>query len=245
MGAQVMDFDIRDVTLEEAVDDLLSLMGGGGSHHVSFVNAHYANVAHADPRYGDALRAADLLFADGSGMRLAGRLAGVHLKDNVNGTDLFPPLARAMGRRGMTIFLLGGAPGVAEKVGEWVERSAPGLRVVGVRNGYWSAVEEDDVAAEIEAARPDLLLVGLGAPAQDVWIRRHLQRTRVPVAMAVGGLFDFFSGRIPRAPGWMRALGIEWTYRLIQEPSRMWRRYLIGNITFMARAARASAGRWA
>jgi N-acetylglucosaminyldiphosphoundecaprenol N-acetyl-beta-D-mannosaminyltransferase len=234
---QLMGFEIEDVTLDEAVSGLMDLMRSGCAYHVSFVNAHYANVAARDSAYRSALRGAHRLFADGSGMRLAGRLFGVTLKDNVNGTDLFPPLVQAMSEAGMRVFLLGGRPGVAERVRRWMERTGPGLVVCGVRHGYVSPEAREELQREIRQARPDLLLVGMGAPHQDVWISENIEALQVPVAMAVGGLFDFYSGSVPRAPGWIRALGIEWTFRLLMEPRRLWKRYLVGNATFMARAA--------
>lgn len=135
MDASLLGFDIRNVSLREAVAELMDLIRLDGQAHVSFLNAHYVNVAAKDQEYREALRGADLLFADGSGMRLAGRLAGVRLCDNVNGTDLFPLLAQAMAREGMRVFLLGGRPGVAEDVRSWLNRTFPGLLPVkGGRN---------------------------------------------------------------------------------------------------------------
>jgi N-acetylglucosaminyldiphosphoundecaprenol N-acetyl-beta-D-mannosaminyltransferase len=145
-----------------------------------------------------------------------------------------------MSEAGMRVFLLGGRPGVAERVRRWMERTGPGLVVCGVRHGYVSPEAREELQREIRQARPDLLLVGMGAPHQDVWISENIEALQVPVAMAVGGLFDFYSGSVPRAPGWIRALGIEWTFRLLMEPRRLWKRYLVGNSTFMARAAWAA-----
>ena len=138
----------------------------------------------------------------------------------------------------MRVFLLGGGPGVAEGVREWLHRSAPGLDVCGVCDGFRAPSEMPGVLESIRRSKPHLLLVAMGAPRQDLWIRESLRRLGVPVVMAVGGLFDFYSGRIPRAPFWMRSLGIEWVFRLLQEPGRLWQRYLIGNLAFMLRALR-------
>ena len=236
MKARIMGFSVDNVTIDEAVSDLLALMESGEAHHVSFVNAHYANVAAKDRNYGSALLEADRLYADGSGMRVAGRMAGVTLSDNVNGTDLFPRLAAAMAEARRRIFLLGGRPGVAQGVSDWLADAAPNLRVCGVRDGYFQQSQVPALVDDIRSAQPHLLLVAMGAPHQDLWIREHLESLGVPVVMAVGGLFDFYSGRIPRAPLWMRRMGMEWVYRLIQEPARLWKRYLVGNLTFLARA---------
>jgi N-acetylglucosaminyldiphosphoundecaprenol N-acetyl-beta-D-mannosaminyltransferase len=114
----------------------------------------------------------------------------------------------------------------------------PELIIAGTRDGYFDAAEEAEVIESINASGADILLVAFGAPRQDVWLKAHKQALRVPVRMGVGGLFDFYSGRIPRAPVWMREMGLEWTYRLLQEPGRMWRRYIIGNPLFLYRVWR-------
>lgn len=232
-----MGFDIANVTLDEAVAEVLELIRSKAFAHVTFLNAHYVNVAASDPEYRDALRAADRMYADGAGMRIAGRLAGARLRDNVNGTDLFPKLSAAMAGEGMRIFLFGASPGVAEDVAGWLESNFPGLGVCGARDGFGHLKDGERLVEEIRRASPDLLLVAMGAPAQDVWIRRHLDRVKVPVVMAVGGLFDFYSFRVRRAPRWVRKLGLEWLFRLAQEPRRLWRRYLLGNVQFLIRAA--------
>jgi N-acetylglucosaminyldiphosphoundecaprenol N-acetyl-beta-D-mannosaminyltransferase len=236
MRVQLCGFPIDNVSMDEAVRRILGLASRSEPRHVSFVNAHYVNVAARDPDYAAALKGASLLFADGSGMRWAGRMRGVRLVDNVNGTDLFPLLATALEAAGRSVYLLGGRPGVAEGVVEYLGGHAPSLPVRGWTHGYRSREEWGEVVEEIRAARPDVLLVALGAPEQELWIRAHLERLQVPVTMAVGGLFDFYSGRIPRAPKSIRALGLEWLFRLAQEPGRLWRRYLLGNLIFLGGA---------
>jgi N-acetylglucosaminyldiphosphoundecaprenol N-acetyl-beta-D-mannosaminyltransferase len=236
MKVRLCGFWIENVSMREAVEEVLRLQRSDSPAHVGFLNAHYVNVAACDDAYDDALRRASVLFADGSGMRLAGRLRGVRLEDNVNGTDMFPLLAKAMAREGRSIFLLGGRPGIADGVRQWLSTHAPSLDVRGASHGYRTEDEWQEVVSEVREARPDLLMVAMGAPFQDVWIRRHLEKLGVPVVMSVGGLFDFYSGRIPRAPRAIRAAGLEWAFRLAQEPARLWRRYLLGNAVFVARA---------
>jgi N-acetylglucosaminyldiphosphoundecaprenol N-acetyl-beta-D-mannosaminyltransferase len=163
---------------------------------------------------------------------------GQPVRDNVNGTDLFPRLAAALEGSGKRIYLLGGRPGVAEGVAGWLARNYPGVELAGWRNGYFSAEEETTVIEDIRRSGADVVLVAFGAPRQDLWIRGNLSKLGAKVVIGVGGLLDFFSGRIPRAPRWIRKLGIEWCYRLCQEPKRLWRRYLLGNVVFLARLAR-------
>src|SRR5581483_2598296 len=139
--------------------------------------------------------------------------------------DMFPRLCETLSGTGLGIYLLGARPGVAAAVADWVKAHHPQTEVKGFRDGYFKPEEEPEVIRQIAASGASVLLVAFGAPRQDLWIRRHLRQTGVKVAMGVGGLFDFYSGRIPRAPVWMREIGAEWLYRFIQEPRRMWRRY--------------------
>jgi N-acetylglucosaminyldiphosphoundecaprenol N-acetyl-beta-D-mannosaminyltransferase len=224
--------------MRAAVDRVLALASDGGSHHVAFVNAFCANVAYEDAEYRDVLAAADVVFPDGVGVAIAARMLGRRISENVNGTDMFPALLGALRGTGLRLFLLGAAPGVAERVADWIRSAYPGVEVAGCRHGYFAQEEEPTVVRAIADARTDLLLVGFGVPKQETWIRRNLRATGAKVAIGVGGLFDFYSGRIPRAPRWVRAASMEWAFRLVQEPRRLWRRYLIGNPLFLYRVAR-------
>ena len=234
---KLFDIEIDNVTLDEAVATIIDRLDGDAPAQVSFVNADCVNVACRNPEYLGALQGSDLVFADGIGVRMAGDLLGQPVRDNVNGTDLFPRLAAALEGTDKRIYLLGGRPGVAEGVVRWLARNYPGVELAGWRHGYFSVAEEAEVLEDIRRSGADLVLVAFGAPRQDVWIRRNLNKLGAKVAIGVGGLLDFFSGRIPRAPRWIRKLGMEWCYRLYQEPQRLWRRYLVGNTVFLARLA--------
>lgn len=134
-----------------------------------------------------------------------------------------------------SVYLLGGRPGVPEAVAQWMEENHPGIQIAGCHHGYYAAEEEAEVIAEIARSGADILLVAFGAPKQDKWISEHQEALGVPVAIGVGGLFDFYSGRISRAPQWIREMGMEWLYRLLMEPARLWKRYVIGNGLFLMR----------
>jgi N-acetylglucosaminyldiphosphoundecaprenol N-acetyl-beta-D-mannosaminyltransferase len=136
------------------------------------------------------------------------------------------------------IYLLGGRDGIAEAVSEWMRIHHPNVRVAGTHSGYFPARETVEVVRNIRKSEAAILLVAFGAPLQDFWIKEHVGATGVRVAIGVGGLFDFYSGRIPRAAQWLREMGLEWVYRLIQEPGRMWKRYLVGNGVFLSRVLR-------
>ncbi|HCJ95131.1 MAG TPA: glycosyltransferase [Sphaerochaeta sp.] len=236
LDLELLGLSITNVTMEDALDMVLG--AAGGMHTMHFVNAHCINVAAKDSEYHKILSQSDALFADGSGIKLAGKWLGTPIIDNVNGTDMFPLLCQACARSGKRLFLLGAAPGITQKVADWTKEHTESEVVAGYHHGFFTSAEESSVVESINSSGADLLLVAMGVPTQEKWIARLRDRLDVSVCMGVGGLFDFYSGSIPRAPKWMRSLGIEWVWRLCMEPRRMWRRYIVGNVVFIVRIAR-------
>ncbi len=234
----VFGLPCMDVALDAAARHLVSSAAAGVRQRVVFVNAHCVNVAVADDSMRRALRGADLIYADGVGMAMAARLQGRHLKHNVNGTDLFPCLCRHAAHAGVPIALLGAEPGVAEVCAAAARREHPGLRVVWCHHGYFDPRDSASVIAELNRSGAGVLLVAMGVPRQERWIMEHADEIEVPVVMGVGGLFDFVSGRVPRAPKAVRRLRLEWLFRLSVEPRRLFGRYVLGNPLFLARALR-------
>ena len=233
----VGDVSFDNVNMTEAIERIGDMLLGSSAQQVSFVNPACVNIASGDRGYRRLLARAALVLPDGIGIKIAAVILGVPLKQNVNGTDLFPRLCEMLQARGASVFLLGGRPGIAEQVAAVIHENWPQLRIAGLRDGYFETAQEGEVAAQVTASKADVLLVARGVPMQDVFIDRHLHQLGVKVAIGVGGLFDFVSGRINRAPAWMRDSGLEWIYRFLQEPSRMWRRYLVGNFSFLGRIA--------
>ncbi|MCJ7420514.1 WecB/TagA/CpsF family glycosyltransferase [Sphingomicrobium astaxanthinifaciens] len=205
---------------------------------VSFVNAHCINTAVDDAAYRDCLRRSDLLLPDGVGMAIAARLAGKSLGENLNGTDLYPDLCRHAAREGVGLFLLGGEHGIASEAGAAMQERFASLKIAGTMHGYFRACDDAVVIERINRSGAGILLVGMGVPHQERWIARNRHRISVPVILGVGGLFDYYSGRIARAPRWVRAARCEWMWRLAQEPRRLARRYLVGNVRFLAHTLR-------
>lgn len=200
---------------------------------LSFVNADCLNKATHSEDYRKALAASTMVLSDGIGLKIAGSWLGRNIRQNVNGTDLFPELCELLNARGASLYLYGARPEVVQELAWRIGEQYPQIYLCGAEDGYHAKPEV--VAQQIGAARPDVLLVAMGAPQQDIFIHRYRDVLCTKVAMGVGGLFDFYSGRVPRAPQWMRDAGLEWVYRFLQEPQRMWRRYLIGNGLFLAR----------
>jgi len=231
----ILGLRIDNISMAEALEWIRQKLNGNDQTVVTMTNAHCVNISCVNPKYRQCLLAAGLNLADGVGLRIAGKLKRTPIRQNVNGTDLFPRLCSMLEGSGKSLYLLGGRPGVAESVAEWVRGHYSDTVIAGYRDGYFLPDEEADVAGEIRRSGASVLLVAMGVPSQELWIARNLEAAGVRVAIGVGGLFDFYSGRIPRAPVWLRELGLEWTYRLLQEPGRMWKRYLIGNWTFLTR----------
>ncbi|TWJ06533.1 WecB/TagA/CpsF family glycosyltransferase [Altererythrobacter ishigakiensis] len=226
---------------EEMARHIVSRVGASRASTINFINAHCVNQQRRDREYRDALEGSDLLLPDGIGMEIGAKLCGLKLGENLNGTDLFPALCREAATQGTGIFLLGGVPGAADGAADWATTHFPALRVAGTHSGYFSPEEEELLIERINRSRAGILLVGFGVPLQEKWIARNRHRITAPVVMGVGGLFDYYSGRIPRAPKLVRACKSEWVWRLAMEPRRMAKRYIWGNAVFLAYAAATGA----
>ena len=216
---------VDGVGMAEVLDLVEGYVREGASHQIVTVNAEFIMTAQHDEAFRRTINEASLALPDGSGVIWASRVLGKPLQARVAGVDTVSRLSHLAAARRYGIFLLGAGPGIAELAARRLCMDNPELRVVGIYAGSPSPLEEDEIVARIRQAQPDILFVAYGAPRQDKWIRRNLPRLGVPVAMGVGGAFDFISGRAARAPEWMQQLGLEWAHRLIHEPWR-WRRML-------------------
>jgi N-acetylglucosaminyldiphosphoundecaprenol N-acetyl-beta-D-mannosaminyltransferase len=225
----ILGVGVHDCDEEEAVGAIEGFLSEEPPrlHQVATVNPEFVMEARGNPAFRELLNTADLATPDGVGIVLAARLSGTRLKGRVTGVALVDRLAEMSARQGCRIFLLGAGPGVAEDAAREMARRHPGVRIVGTHAGSPRDSDWPEVLDRIEAAQPDVLLVAYGAPRQDLWIRQHrdaLPRV-VRVAMGVGGVFDYLSGRVPLAPAPLRRLGLEWLYRLLKQPWR-WRRII-------------------
>lgn len=205
---------------------------------VCFVHPHALNIAHGDAQLRATLARADLVLPDGVGLRVAARLLGLDLQHNVNGTDLLPHLCDAAAAAKTPLVLVGGTPGVADACAAKLRAAHPGLVIPLTSDGYLDDTESRELAGRIRAVGRAIVLVGMGTPRQEQWAARYLGACPEATAVTVGGLFDFYADRIPRAPVAWRELGLEWVWRLYQEPERMWRRYILGNPLFVARVVK-------
>jgi exopolysaccharide biosynthesis WecB/TagA/CpsF family protein len=212
-----------------------------GAIRVAYANAHTLNLAASDEAFRRTLNRFDFVLNDGSGVALAARLKGLRLPANLNGSDFTPALLEIAAELDWPVYLLGSRPGVAETAAANLREAIPGLEVAGARDGYFEPGDGPAVAAAIRASGAKLLVVAMGNPLQERWVDEHLEETGAHLGVCVGAFLDFSAGRVRRAPRWMNVVGVEWLFRMAQEPRRMWRRYLVGNPLFVARVLREAA----
>lgn len=208
-----------------AVDAAWQLIERGTPAHVVTFGAEMAVYAAQNADYRAAINAADLVVADTVGVATAMRAFGALQRDRVPGIELAAALIARCAANGLPVYLLGGAPGVAQAAARTLTAEHPGLRVAGARDGYFPPEEEGGVARDVRASGARLVLVGLGFPKQELFVRRNFDRLGDATFIGVGGSFDVWSGRVARAPEAWRRAGLEWLYRLASEPHR-WRRQM-------------------
>ncbi len=223
--ADILGIPIDTVKSDEAAKLICGMAMNGSPHHVVTVNPEFVMIAQHNAEFREVLRTASLALPDGIGIVWASKILGQSVSERVTGVDTVLAIARVARANDLSLFLLGAAPGIAERTSAILQQMNPGLKIAGTFSGSPNPHDEDEICAMIRAARPHILLVAYGPPKQDLWIARTQKRICVPVAMGVGGTFDFIAGVAKRAPVWIRKVGLEWLHRLIREPYR-WRRML-------------------
>lgn len=208
---------------------------GNKNHLLFFVNAHCYNIAQKNKEYLSALNAADLTLNDGIGIKIACKIFGVTVKENMNGTDLIPKILEQSAQLKKRVFLLGSKPGIAAKAKKNLEEKINGINIVGIQHGFFKD-NVQEVIDQINKAHVDLLVVGMGVPMQELFLlQNHKKLNNVKLCVAGGAIIDFQSGIITRAPNWARRYNIEWLHRFFLEPRRMFNRYFTGGILFFTR----------
>lgn len=233
---EILGVPVARLSRAEALDRIQELYEAPGSSSVAYVNAHTLNLAYGHAEYRRVLNRAALVLNDGSGVAMAARLKGARFPENLNGSDLNPLIVERAAQRGWPLYLLGAREGVAERAAAALRRRFPGLEMAGVHHGFFPEMGSGAIADRIRASGAGLLMVAMGNPRQELWLADHLLATGVSIGIGVGAFFDFSAGEVPRAPAWMNRAGIEWMYRLGREPQRLFRRYIVGNPTFLVRA---------
>jgi N-acetylglucosaminyldiphosphoundecaprenol N-acetyl-beta-D-mannosaminyltransferase len=230
---KVWGLPLAPLTLAQTVDEVERLIHAGQPGYFITANVHYAMLAERDGSLSSVNDEAAFLVADGMPLVWASRWKGRALPERVTGADLFPALCDRAAARGYRVFLLGGAPGVGEEATRRLRDRFEGLNVVGVESPPFrplSPVEQRELAERIRAARPDILFLCFSMPNGERWLAEWYPTLGVPACVNIGASLDFMAGRVPRAPRWVQRLGLEWVYRLYQEPARLLRRYVANGV---------------
>ena len=223
MKKQVMTITFDNLTMEEAVGTAMGHISARTRCRVVTPNAEFALEAKKNPRFLNILNQSQLVLADGISVVLASKILGDPMQGRVTGVGFAQALAGAMAKDGCSIYLLGAKPGVAEQAAAKLQETYPGLKIAGTHDGYFK--DEGPVVEAINAAKPDALLVCLGAPKQEYFMENHDADLEVPVMAGLGGSMDVLAGNVKRAPEFFQKFGLEWLYRLVKEPQR-WRRMI-------------------
>lgn len=229
---------IRNCMMERAVQSIVDHAGKRQQSSFAFVNADCLNKAWGNAHYRSSLDSMTEVYADGVGVKIAAKMHDIDVADNVNGTDLFPLLCAQAAEQNIKLFLLGAQEGVAETSAIKMQHRFPGLKIAGTQHGYFKQENTSELIDKINQSGADIVVIAFGAPLQEIWMQHYRQNIKAPVCIGVGGCLDFYAERISRAPKWLRAMSMEWVWRLLQEPKRMWRRYLLGNPLFLYRACK-------
>jgi N-acetylglucosaminyldiphosphoundecaprenol N-acetyl-beta-D-mannosaminyltransferase len=218
---RILGSRVDPVDMDEAQHRVSQLLAEHRFAHVVTFGSEMAMLARRDPAYREVVNSADLVVPDTIGVVYAARMLGMPVREQVAGVELVERLCAACAADGVKLFLLGGAPGVAEEAGAALRAKYPALQIVGTQHGYFNDEQEPEILERIRSSGARLVLVALGFPRQEIWSRRHAAVLGPVVCMGVGGSLDIISGRVRRAPHVMRALGLEWLYRLASEPKRL------------------------
>jgi N-acetylglucosaminyldiphosphoundecaprenol N-acetyl-beta-D-mannosaminyltransferase len=240
LGTEVDRIERDDVALW-----LERFIRSGEPHQIITANLDFIAIARRQPDFAHLIASADLVVCDGKPLQWASQIQGEPIPARVTGTDLVLQAALLSAESGYRLYFMGGAPGVAARAAQALEKLIPGTVMVGTdspRIGHFDEEEDARIVARIRAANPDVLFVALGAPRQDQWIASHLDELGVPLCAGIGGVFNFLAGETKRAPDWMQQTGLEWAFRLAQEPSRLWKRYLVDDLPIFFELLMRQAG---
>lgn len=237
--ADLLGLSFDAVSMETAVNRCIELCHGPrGSHTVITANASHLCLMRHDPELARACRSGQLILADGMSVVWALRASGQRIPERVTGVDLMGRLLAAAGQHRFRVYFLGAKREVVTELVRRVRAQHSGLEIAGFRDGYFDRSDHSRIVEDVRRSGAHMLFVGMPSPFKETWCERYRDRLETPVIVGVGGSFDVLAGFIKRAPGWMQSLGLEWFWRLLMEPRKLWRRYLTSNGEFIWLAGR-------
>ena len=229
----ILNTYVNAMSMDETVDAVEEMIERRVPVQHVVINALKVNLMRKDENLRKIVNECPLINADGASIVLAAKMLKIPLKERVAGFDLFVRLVQEASDKNYKIYLFGAREEVVKKVKAIFERKYPTLQIVGYRNGYFTEADEPEIVKNMAESGADMMFVAFSSPKKEYWIRRYLKELNIPFVMGVGGSFDVIAGTTKRAPLWMQKCGMEWFYRFIQEPGRLWKRYLGGNVSFM------------
>jgi N-acetylglucosaminyldiphosphoundecaprenol N-acetyl-beta-D-mannosaminyltransferase len=233
----LMGVGIDCLSSKELYSRVQSLLSDDKKHLITYVNIHTMNIAYKNASLREAYFKSTVTYCDGAGIKLGARIAGKYIPERMTSATFIHDFCKRWENDGVRIFFLGGLPGVATKACHLLRQLYPRLQIVGEMHGYfkWDCAEEEGVLLKISDAHPDILFIGFGTPLQELWTLAKWDRLHAHIVWPIGAVVDYLACRVPRCPKWMEENSLEWLFRLIYEPKRMFRRYVIGNPLFLFR----------
>ena len=235
----ILNTYIDALTMEETISEVEKIIARGVPTQHVVINANKVNLMNEDPELKRIVNECPLINADGISILWAAKVLGLPIKERVTGIDLFLNLVKVASEKGYKIYLFGAKEEVVRKVKKVFEEEYPTLQIVGYRNGYFTEEDEPEIVKNMAESGADMMFVAFSSPKKEYWINKYIDQLNIPFVMGVGGSFDVVAGVTERAPKWVQIRGFEWLYRLVQEPRRMWRRYVIGNAQFIGYTVKA------
>ena len=234
----ILNVPVAALTMREAVAQVQRFIDDKENALIATANAEMIMNAQHDAALREILQTAELVVPDGAGTVWAAHHLGYEMPERVAGYDLVQALLKEAPKRGDRVFFFGSAPGIAESAKNKAEKLYPGVQIVGVRNGYFTAEDEPEIINEIREAKPDILLAALGVPKQEKWLKKYREELGVPVSIGVGGTLDVMAGNVRRAPKWMQKAKLEWLFRGILQPKRARRLLALPKFVFRVHASK-------
>lgn len=230
----ILNTYVNALSMNETITEVEKIIKAGKPTQHVVINAFKVNLMNESDELRRIVNTCPLINADGASIVWAAKKLGVPLTERVAGIDLFLNLVKIADEKGYRIYLFGAKEEVVQKVKKIFLRQYPMLQIVGVRNGYFSEDDEPEIVKNMAKSRADMMFVAFSSPKKEFWVNKYLNDLNIPFVMGVGGSFDVVAGVTDRAPKWMQDHGLEWFYRFIQEPCRLWNRYVVGNWKFVA-----------
>lgn len=229
----ILNTYVNALSMDETVAEVEKIIRAGKPTQHVVINALKVNLMNEDAELRKIVNACPLINADGASIVWAAKQLGIPLTERVAGIDLFQKLVQVAAEKNYSIYLFGAKEEVVQKVRSILVAQYPSLRIAGIRNGYFTEADEPEIVKDMASSGADMMFVAFSSPKKEYWVNKYLNELKIPFVMGVGGSFDVVAGVTDRAPKWMQDHGLEWFYRFIQEPGRLWNRYMVGNWKFV------------